>query len=209
MMTICDKCETENNEKNKFCTNCGKDLKEENELWQYYKVVVNKLQLVDPLMMPSAGWLLDIWEAKTIPGIIIPTSRDNQLFKYLLYFGYIIRKEESTKYGKNIMNNRLSQLNDKITNNLEETLKKIANYLDESEIVGFGKNIQPFLILNEKKLSRFFNSVLQGFCQQHKIKISSDDETKKEVMLRNMFWGYSLRVAYEAVEANSSQMLRK
>lgn len=89
---------------------------------------------------------------------------------------------------------------------MKEKIINLANYLDENDVVSFGKNIKSFLNLDEEKIHRIINHLLSDIQPkiQKMITIIQFQEGGEEVILRNLYFGYCLRTSFEIIKLNKS-----
>lgn len=165
---------------------------------------------------PFMGVVLDK-EETPIPAVICNVCEVAPL-RFFIYGGYYIRKTESALH-KEIKRNKIidSQINKLINSKklinsgdeIEDLLEKIANYLDESKVRGFGPNIKPFLFLPKNELNFIFEETLNRFLKNEMFDaLYRHNKEAEEVVVRNMFFGYCLRVAFELILSTKRDIIQ-
>ena len=156
----CLKCEHDINPSDEYCSKCGNHLLKEKEILKIYQLAKDKV-LILCRDFPILDSIIDEKE-KIIRKIVADTcgvGTDNFVLKLYLYSGFFIRRAEGSHFQKQIKNadigNNIREVI-KANDNLKDKIVGLANYLDESTTVAFGRNIKPFLYLKEEEIIYYF-----------------------------------------------------
>jgi len=148
--------------------------------------------------------IIDKEDKHAIPKIITQITGTGNPIKLFVYAGYSIRKIEKQLHNPDYPKNKKTSIFNKLNlsekyQQEEDIIKNIANFLDHSETFGFGKNIKPFLFNNENDLFNIIKEIINKTKALYNLYsfLINHDEKAEEIIMRNLTYGYCLRVAFE------------
>jgi len=146
--------------------------------------------------------IFDKEEMEIIVPIVVATTKASNPMKLFIYAGYLLRRCEGKIFGREISKinkeNIYNQSGVSVNIFSKETIKKITDWLDVSDTLDFGKNLNPFLYQEKEGIYSTFDYIMKrGNILKKLSNKLSNNENYEEVMNRNLTFGYCLRVAYE------------
>jgi len=210
----CLKCGNLLKKTDEFCSRCGKKLKEEKSLIKIFSITKEKtVNLMDFYPFGISG-VLEKNEV-VIPSIVVDVCGSGIInpAKFFLYAGYFIRKAEvdvlKRKISKNIVKDKEIQKLINSEDKLASLLKKIADHLDKTDILGLGSYIEPYLFLEKNKLHLVFDEIRDELLKGKTIEsFYYADKNSEEIFLRNIFFGYCLRVSFEITNLLAENLIK-
>jgi len=212
----CFKCKKLIKSTDKFCSNCGRELVRESSLFKIFNIAKDN---ISELIISFPFGVSNSFSGEEVivpPAVVDICGYGPSPIKTFLYAGYFIRRAESNFFKEknsveNIIDRKIIELVDSEDKpeELKELLKKISNYLDDHKELWIGPKVRPFLFLKKEELSLIFEEII-GELLKDKITLAlyRKDEKLGEVFLRNLYFGYCLRISLEILDLLASDSFK-
>lgn len=201
----CEKCNSPIDDNDKFCSKCGKKLDNENNIQKTVSRALNNTnELVS--VFPAVSIFFENKKNKEISIIVAENCGagfTTLTLKIFMYAGYFIREAETKILNKKIGNISDDKIKSIISSGDSKSnkIKGVANYLDETEILGLSEKTKKYVFFELEKLEIVMNKVLENLQKNSALMMSMafiDDA--EEILMRNFYYGYCLGVACEIIE---------